>query len=82
MSGQELMLVQVGQVLNQVARPHLCHAPLPADVRARVWRLGLSGDERTPREDLVAQLWARKRSLSMANQPTWEGPGTTPPNAA
>jgi hypothetical protein len=76
------MLVQVGQVLNQLARPHLCNAPLPAAVRASVWRLGLPCDELTPREDLVAQLWARKRSLSMANQPRWDGPGTTPPNAA
>jgi hypothetical protein len=56
MSEHELMLVQVGHVLNQVARSHLCDAPLPADIRARVWRLGLSCDERTPREDLVAQL--------------------------
>jgi hypothetical protein len=82
MSEHELMLVEVGQVLNQVARPHLCDAPLPADIQASVCRLGLPCDERTPREDLVARLWARKRSLSMANQPTWDGPGTTPPNAA
>jgi hypothetical protein len=82
MSEHELMLVQVGQVLNRIARPHLFNAPLPADVRASVWQLGLPCDEQTPREELVARLWARKRSLSVAIQPTWDGPRTTPPSAA
>ena len=82
MSEHDLMLVEVGQVLNRVARPHCYDAPLPADVQASAWRLGLACDEQTPREDLVARLWARKRSLSVATQPTWDGPLTTPPNAA
>jgi hypothetical protein len=82
MSEHELMLVEVGQVLNRVARPHRYDAPLPADVQASVWRLGLACDEQTPREDLVARLWARKRSLSVATQPTWDGPRATPPSAA
>jgi hypothetical protein len=82
MSEHELMLVQVGKVLNLVARPHLSDAPLPFDVQASVWRLGLACDRETPREDLVARLWARKRSLSVAIQPRWDGPGTTRPNAA
>jgi hypothetical protein len=38
-------------------------------VQAGVWRLGLACDEQTPREELVARLWARKRSLSLAIQP-------------
>jgi hypothetical protein len=82
MSEHELMLVQVGEVLNRVARPHRCDAPLPADVQASVWRLGLACDGQTPLDDLVARLWARKRSLSVAIQPAWDGPGATPPSAA
>jgi hypothetical protein len=73
MSEQELMLVQVGQVLD---------APLPGHVQASLWRLGVPCDELTPREHVVAILWARKRSLSSAVQPPWRGPGATPPNAA
>ena len=82
MSEHELMLVQVGQVLKRVARPYLCDAPLPVDLQASVSRLGLACDEKTPREELVARLWASKRSLCLAIQPTWDGPGASPPNAA
>lgn len=82
MSEQELMLAQVGQVLQEVARPYNCDAPLPGHVQASLWRLGVPCDELTPREHVVSLLWARKRSLSLAVQPTWRGPGKTPPNAA
>ena len=82
MSEQELMLVQLGQALQEVARPYSCDAPLPGRVQASLWRLGVPCDELTPREDVVALLWARKRSLTVAVQPTWRGPGATPPNAA
>lgn len=82
MSEQEGMLVQVGQVLQQVARPYPYDQALPVGLQADLWRLGVACDELTPREELVAQLWARKRTLSMAIQPTWRGPGATPPNAA
>ena len=82
MSEQELMLVQLGQVLHEVARPYSCDAPLPGHIQANLWRLGVPCDELTPREDVVALLWARKRSLTVAVQPTWRGPGATPPNAA
>jgi hypothetical protein len=82
MSEQELMLVQVGQALQQVARPYSCDTPLPGHLQASLWRLGVPCNELTPREDVVALLWARKRSLSLAVQPTWRGPGETPPNAA
>lgn len=82
MSEQELMLVQVGQVLQEVARPYSCGAPLPGNVQASLWRLGFPCDGLTPREHVIALLWARKRSLSLAVQPPWLGPKTTPPSAA
>ena len=81
MSEQELMLVQVGQMLDQVARPHGCDDVLPAAVQASLWRLGVPCDELTPREQVIALLWARKRSLSSAVQPQWRGPQATPPAA-
>lgn len=82
MSEQELMLIQVGQVLSRVARPHRCDEAIPVDVQARLWQLGLGCDEATSREDLIARLWARKRTLQVNFQPTWRGPGPTTPAAA
>lgn len=82
MSEHELMLVQVGEVLSRVARPHRCDDVLPVDIRAALWQLGFPVDELTPREDIVARLWAKKRSLLSAMQPGWGGPGVTPPAAA
>ena len=76
------MLVQLGQVLQQVARPYSCDAPLSGAVQADLWRLGVPCDALTPREQLVALIWARKRNLSMPGHPTWGGPGGTPSNAA
>lgn len=77
-----MMLVQVAQALHEVARPYSCDAALPGHVQASLWRLGVPCDELTPRERVVALLWARKRSLSLAVQRKWQGPGATPPNAA
>ena len=77
-----MMLVQVGEVLSRVARPHPCDDVLPVDVRAALWQLGFPCDELTPREDIVARLWAKKRSLLSNMQPGWGGPGITPPAAA
>jgi hypothetical protein len=82
MSDKELMLVQLGQALDRVARPHRCDEALPAEVQANLWRLGVPCDAQTPRDEVVSLLWARKRNLSLAFQPTWNGPGATPPNAA
>lgn len=82
MSERELMLVQLGQALNRVARPHRCDEALPAEVQASLWRLGVPCDRQTPRGEVVSLLWARKRNLSLAYQPTWDGPGATPPTAA
>ncbi len=82
MSEHELMLVQLGDILAKVARPYRCDDVLPVDVRAALWQIGLPCHELTPREELVARLWAKKRSLLTAMQPGWGGPGVTPPAAA
>jgi hypothetical protein len=82
MSEHEMMMAQLGQALQEIARPYSCDAPLPGAVQANLWRLGVRCDEQTPREQLVALLWARKRSLSLADQPIWGGPETRPPNHA
>jgi hypothetical protein len=82
MSGQELMLVQLGKALDRVARPHRCDEGLPVELQANLRRLGVPCDAQTRRQELVSLLWARKRNLSLAFQPRWDGPGTTPPNAA
>ena len=82
MSEHELMLVHLGDVLSKVARPYRWDDVLPADVRAALWQLGLPCNELTPREELVARLWAKKRSVLTAMQPEWGGPGATPPSAA
>lgn len=75
-------LVQLGNVLSLVARPHRVDDGLPDDVRASLWQLGLACGDGTPRDELVARLWARKRSLLSAMQSGWGGPGVTPPTAA
>lgn len=77
-----MMLIELKDALRKVARPYACDQALPVDVQASLWRLGVPCDEATPREELVAQLWARKRSLQMSVQPPWGGPGATPPSAA
>ena len=82
MSEHELMLVQVGEVLSKVARPHRCDDVLPVDIRATLWQLGFPCNELTPREEVIARLWAKKRSLLSTMQPGWVGPGVTPPTAA
>ena len=82
MSTRELTLVDIGQALARVARPHRCDEALPVEVQVKLLRLGVPFDARTPRKELVSLLWARKRNLSLAFQPRWDGPGATPPNAA
>jgi len=67
MSEHERMLVQLGEMLSKIARP--C-------------QLGFPCNELTSREELIARLWARKRTLQTAIQPEWGGPGVTPPTAA
>ena len=82
MSEREVMLFQLGRALARVARPHRCDEALPVELQANLWRLGVPCDAQTPRDEVVSLLWARKRNLSLAFQPRWDGPGETPPNAA
>ena len=77
-----MMLVQVGEVLSKVARPYRCEDVLPVDVRTALWQLGFPCGELTSREEVIARLWAKKRSLLSTMQPGWGGPGVTPPAAA
>jgi hypothetical protein len=82
MSEHERMLIRVGKLLDQLARPHRCEEALPIDVQATLWQLGFPCNELTTREELIPRLWARKRSLMSAGGPGWGGPGLTPPSAA
>ena len=82
MSEHELLLVQLGDALSKVARPYRCDDELSAEVRMSLWQLGFPCSELTSREELIARLWARKRSVLTAMQPGWGGPGVTPPAAA
>lgn len=82
MSEQEEQLVQLGYVLEKIARPHRCDEALPTDIRNSLWQLGFQCHDLTSREELIPQLWARKRSLQMMVPPTWGGPSATPPSAA
>ena len=82
MSEHELLLVQLGDVLSKLARPHRCDDELPTEVRMSLSQLGLPCNELTSREELIARLWARKRSVLTAMQPGWGGPQITPPAAA
>jgi len=82
MSERERMLVQLGDALSKIARPHRADDELPLEVRANLCQLGFPCSELTTREELIARLWARKRSLLTAMQPEWGGPGMTPPSAA
>lgn len=80
MSEDERTLLRLSEILDKIARPHRCDEALPVDVRAALWQVGVACTELTPREELVARLWARKRNLLMAVQPNWSGP--TAPSAA
>jgi len=81
-SEQHLMLLQVGQVLSKVARPHRCDEGIPVEVQANIWQLGFPCDEETPRAELITRLWALKRTLQANFQFAWGGPKPTPPAAA
>ena len=82
MSEHERTLAQLGEMLSKIARPHRADDELPLEVRANLCQLGFPCGELTTREELIARLWARKRSLLTATQPEWGGPGITPPSAA
>ena len=76
------MLARLSELLAQIARPYKCDEVIPVDVQANLWQLGLACEATTPREDLIARLWARKRSLQAILFPVWDGPGALPPSAA
>ncbi|TMD17047.1 MAG: hypothetical protein E6I27_08490 [Chloroflexi bacterium] len=83
MSEHERMLVQLGEMLSKIARPYRPEDDdLPSEVRTGLCQLGFPCNELTSREELIARLWARKRTLQTAIQPEWGGPGVTPPTAA
>jgi hypothetical protein len=82
MSEHERMLVRLGRLLEQIARPHTCNESLPVEIQAGLWQLGFPCNELTPREELILRLWARKRSLMSGFGPELSGPGITPPSAA
>jgi hypothetical protein len=82
MNEHERMLVRLGEVLGQIARPHLCDQVVPVEIRANLCQLGLPCTEETPRQTLITELWARKRSLQLLLQSRSGGPGATPPAAA
>jgi hypothetical protein len=82
MGEHERMLIRLGKMLDQIARPYGCEEMLPADVRAGLWQLGFPCSEVTTREELIPRLWARKRSLLTGTGPDWGGPQFTPPSAA
>ena len=82
MSEHERILVRLGRLLDQLARPHRCEDVLPVDVQASLWQLGFPCSDVTPREELIPRLWARKRSLLSGIGSEWGGPGLTPPSAA
>jgi hypothetical protein len=79
---RERLLARLSALLSEIARPYSCDEVIPVDVRADLWQLGLACEATTPREDLIAQLWERKRSLQTILIPLWDGPGALPPSAA
>ena len=83
MGEREVMLMRLSQLLRRIARPYPVDQTLPADLQATLLRLGLACDGATPRKELVAQLWDRKRTLWTAHRsPHRSGPDATPPSAA
>ena len=65
MSDQELALI-LDTALAEISRPHRCGQPLRPILRDALCELGLMCDESTPRIDLIAQVWARKRQAALA----------------
>lgn len=65
MSGRDLLLKRrLTSAIDQVARPYPCDEGLALEVQAGLWRLGIPCSDLTPREDVIARLWAMKRSLA------------------
>jgi hypothetical protein len=58
---QELRILD--QLLSQLTRPSLPGDSLPAAVRDQLRTIGLHAGSSERREELIAQLWGRKRPL-------------------
>jgi hypothetical protein len=65
-SDQELALI-LDAALTEVTRPHLSGDPVTPIVRDALRQLGLVCDESTPREDLIVQIWERKRKAGVVD---------------
>jgi len=63
-SDQELVLI-LDAALAELTRPHRCDESITPIVRDALCQLGLTCDESTPRADLIAQIWARKRQAAL-----------------
>jgi hypothetical protein len=60
----ELALI-LDAALAEVTRPHRFDEPLTSIVRDALCQLGLACDESTPRIELIAQIWDRKRRATL-----------------
>jgi len=58
-----LELRLLDQVLDQLARPSPVGSGLPAPLRDQLRRLGLHVGRSPRRDELITQLWGRKRPL-------------------
>jgi hypothetical protein len=56
-------LHRLDRALNQLARPALAGEPLPPLVADQLLDLGVSLGRSAAREELIAELWGRKRPL-------------------
>jgi len=56
-------LYRLDRVLAQLTRPAMPGADVPAAVRDQLRALGLTMPSSVDREELIAQVWGRKRPL-------------------
>jgi hypothetical protein len=68
MGNQDLALI-LDAALAEITRPHRLNEPLIPIVRDALCQLGFLCDESTPRTDLIAQIWARKRPATLVVVP-------------
>lgn len=60
----------LADLLKQVARPHPVGEQLAPDLQASLWQLGVACESSTPRQRVVALLWARRRTMTDATPPS------------